>query len=266
MNQTHWRKILFFSKNTFWKYHFWPNSQFQSLIFHKNSHFENLIFRKFTFFKKITFSKSHFSQNSQFQNLIFHKNSHFSITKFMVISIESCFLSQCAKHDLNNTIWRIIFFFFQHKTISEREARSIVMQVSSALKYLNEIKPPIIHYDLKPGKKIFSFFCPNRNFKSIFYRKYSADRRLRERWHQNHGLWSVQNHGFWKLQSGTWHGFDVARRRNLLVLATRMLCGGQNAAQNLVKSRRLVTRCHFLPMSLRQKGTFYSFQKFVYFQ
>lgn len=36
--------------------------------------------------------------------------------------------------------------------ISEREARSITMQVSSALKYLNEIKPPIIHYDLKPGK------------------------------------------------------------------------------------------------------------------
>ena len=44
------------------------------------------------------------------------------------------------------------FLLFQHKTISEREARSIVMQVSSALKYLNEIKPPIIHYDLKPGK------------------------------------------------------------------------------------------------------------------
>jgi serine/threonine protein kinase len=43
------------------------------------------------------------------------------------------------------------FLEFQHKTISEREARSIVMQVSSALKYLNEIKPPIIHYDLKPG-------------------------------------------------------------------------------------------------------------------
>lgn len=41
---------------------------------------------------------------------------------------------------------------FQHKTIPEREARSIVMQVVSALKYLNEIKPPVIHYDLKPGK------------------------------------------------------------------------------------------------------------------
>lgn len=41
---------------------------------------------------------------------------------------------------------------FQHKTIPEREARSVIMQVVSALKYLNEIKPPIIHYDLKPGK------------------------------------------------------------------------------------------------------------------
>ena len=51
-----------------------------------------------------------------------------------------------------------VFVFFQHKTISEREARSIVMQVSSALKYLNEIKPPIIHYDLKPGKNFFGGF------------------------------------------------------------------------------------------------------------
>jgi len=42
----------------------------------------------------------------------------------------------------------------QHKTIPEREARSIVMQVVSALKYLNEIKPPVIHYDLKPGKVV----------------------------------------------------------------------------------------------------------------
>lgn len=36
--------------------------------------------------------------------------------------------------------------------MSEKEARSIVMQIVSALRYLNEIKPPIIHYDLKPGK------------------------------------------------------------------------------------------------------------------
>merc|ERR1719495_703399 len=53
-------------------------------------------------------------------------------------------LEYCDGHDLD-------FYLKQHKTISEREARSIVMQVSSALKYLNEIKPPVIHYDLKPG-------------------------------------------------------------------------------------------------------------------
>ena len=54
-------------------------------------------------------------------------------------------LEYCDGHDLD-------FYLKQHKTIPEREARSIVMQVVSALKYLNEIKPPIIHYDLKPGE------------------------------------------------------------------------------------------------------------------
>lgn len=53
-------------------------------------------------------------------------------------------LEYCDGHDLD-------FHLKQQKTIPEREARSIVMQVVSALKYLNEIKPPIIHYDLKPG-------------------------------------------------------------------------------------------------------------------
>ena len=48
------------------------------------------------------------------------------------------------------------FLYFQHKTIPEREARSIVMQVVSALKYLNDIKPPVIHYDLKPGNDILT--------------------------------------------------------------------------------------------------------------
>ena len=53
-------------------------------------------------------------------------------------------LEYCDGHDLD-------FHLKQHKTIPERGARSIIMQVTSALKYLNEIKPPIIHYDLKPG-------------------------------------------------------------------------------------------------------------------
>uniref|UniRef100_T1JAB8 Protein kinase domain-containing protein n=1 Tax=Strigamia maritima TaxID=126957 RepID=T1JAB8_STRMM len=58
-------------------------------------------------------------------------------------------LEYCDGHDLD-------FYLKQHKSIPEREARSIVMQVVSALKYLNEIKPPVIHYDLKPGNILLS--------------------------------------------------------------------------------------------------------------
>lgn len=54
-------------------------------------------------------------------------------------------LEYCCGHDLD-------FYLKQHKVIGEKEARLIIIQVVSALKYLNEIKPPVIHYDLKPGK------------------------------------------------------------------------------------------------------------------
>ncbi|XP_041936490.1 serine/threonine-protein kinase tousled-like 1-B isoform X3 [Alosa sapidissima] len=53
-------------------------------------------------------------------------------------------LEFCEGNDLD-------FYLKQHKLMSEKEARSIIMQIVNALKYLNEIKPPIIHYDLKPG-------------------------------------------------------------------------------------------------------------------
>ncbi|XP_041365414.1 serine/threonine-protein kinase tousled-like 2 isoform X2 [Gigantopelta aegis] len=43
------------------------------------------------------------------------------------------------------------FYLKQNKCIPEKEARSIMCQTVSALKYLNEIKPAVIHYDLKPG-------------------------------------------------------------------------------------------------------------------
>lgn len=54
-------------------------------------------------------------------------------------------LEFCEGNDLD-------FYLKQHKLMSEKEARSIVMQIANALRYLNEIKPPIIHYDLKPGE------------------------------------------------------------------------------------------------------------------
>uniref|UniRef100_A0A6Q2YG79 non-specific serine/threonine protein kinase n=1 Tax=Esox lucius TaxID=8010 RepID=A0A6Q2YG79_ESOLU len=53
-------------------------------------------------------------------------------------------LEFCEGNDLD-------FYLKQNKLMSEKEARSIVMQIVNALRYLNEIKPPIIHYDLKPG-------------------------------------------------------------------------------------------------------------------
>uniref|UniRef100_A0A8C8DAB5 Protein kinase domain-containing protein n=1 Tax=Oncorhynchus tshawytscha TaxID=74940 RepID=A0A8C8DAB5_ONCTS len=55
-------------------------------------------------------------------------------------------LEYCEGNDLD-------FYLKQHKLMSEKEARSIVMQIVNALRYLNEIKPPIIHYDLKPGEQ-----------------------------------------------------------------------------------------------------------------
>lgn len=41
------------------------------------------------------------------------------------------------------------------KTLSEKEAHSILVQLMSALKYMNELKDPIIHYDLKPANILY---------------------------------------------------------------------------------------------------------------
>ena len=65
-------------------------------------------------------------------------------------------LEYCEGNDLD-------FYLKQNKHMPEKEARSIVVQTVSALKYLNEIKPPVIHYDLKPGeilKQNISTFDP----------------------------------------------------------------------------------------------------------
>lgn len=65
-------------------------------------------------------------------------NCFFAAVRFCTV------LEFCEGNDLD-------FYLKQNKLMSEKEARSIVMQIVSALRYLNEIKPPIIHYDLKPG-------------------------------------------------------------------------------------------------------------------
>lgn len=44
----------------------------------------------------------------------------------------------------------LYFYLKQNKQIPEKEAKLIISQIFSGLKYLNESKQKIIHYDLKP--------------------------------------------------------------------------------------------------------------------
>ena len=62
-------------------------------------------------------------------------------------------LEYCEGNDLDH-------YLKQQNKISENEAKTIIMQIVQALKYLNELDKPVIHYDLKPGKsKIKIILC-----------------------------------------------------------------------------------------------------------
>lgn len=64
-------------------------------------------------------------------------------------------LEHCEGNDLN-------FHLKQHTSMSEKESRSIVTQIVNALRYINELKPPILRYDLQPGS-ILSTACGSLN-------------------------------------------------------------------------------------------------------
>lgn len=115
--------------------------------------------------------------------------------------------------------------------MSEKEARSIVMQIVSALRYLNEIKPPIIHYDLKPGKVRWSLAVPPREL-ALGPRSSHSLNRVPVRWvcrehliggwhrvwrNQNHRLRPVKDYGRRQLRGGR-DGPHVAGSRDLLVI------------------------------------------------
>lgn len=57
-------------------------------------------------------------------------------------------LEYCEGPDLS-------FYLKQHKTIPEKEAKVIIRQILAGLKYLNDHKTKIIHYDLKPQNVLF---------------------------------------------------------------------------------------------------------------
>lgn len=73
------------------------------------------------------------------------KSTDFPNDLFLLTTGRFCtVLEYCEGNDLD-------FYLKQNKLMTEKEGRSIVMQIVNALKYLNQIRPPIIHYDLKPG-------------------------------------------------------------------------------------------------------------------
>eukprot|EP00045_Choanoeca_perplexa_P010934 m.113716 g.113716 ORF g.113716 m.113716 type:complete len:740 (+) comp15451_c0_seq1:155-2374(+) len=53
-------------------------------------------------------------------------------------------LEYCPGQDLD-------FLLKQEQKLGEKDARNKVMQIIQALKYLNTVTPPVIHYDLKPA-------------------------------------------------------------------------------------------------------------------
>jgi tousled-like kinase len=58
-------------------------------------------------------------------------------------------LEYCPGNDLD-------FLLKQEQTLTERDARNKIIQIVAALKYLNSVNPPVIHYDLKPGSAPFA--------------------------------------------------------------------------------------------------------------
>jgi tousled-like kinase len=106
--------------------------------------------------KKVDFIKQALREYNIYKNLQ-HKRKFIDIRKilddgfFFVLDIVKLFdvfeidtnsfctvLEYCDGTDLE-------FFLKQNKTIPEKEARSIIMQIINALKYLNlEIKPPVV--------------------------------------------------------------------------------------------------------------------------
>lgn len=57
-------------------------------------------------------------------------------------------LEYCEGPDLSQ-------YLKKHKLIPEKEAKTIIYQTLVGLKYLNDFKPRVIHYDLKPQNIIF---------------------------------------------------------------------------------------------------------------
>lgn len=87
-----------------------------------------------------------------------HKNlDHPNIVKmYEIFTIDTdsfcTVLEYCDGNDLD-------FYLKQHRSMPEKETRLVIGQVVDALRYLNELKAPIIHYDLKPANILLQSGC-----------------------------------------------------------------------------------------------------------
>ena len=92
--------------------------------------------------------KSNYIKHALRENNIHRELNHPRIVKhFDTLEIDNnCFctvLEYCPGEDLHQYLKKC-------KTFTEKEARSVMQQIYSALKYLNEQNEKIIHFDLKP--------------------------------------------------------------------------------------------------------------------
>ena len=92
--------------------------------------------------------KANYIKHALRENQIHRETNHARIVKhFDTLEIDNnCFctiLEYCPGEDLHN-------YLKKHKTLTEKEARSIIQQIFIGLKYLNEQSEKIIHFDLKP--------------------------------------------------------------------------------------------------------------------
>merc|ERR1711988_1113923 len=102
--------------------------------------------------KKLDYSR-HANRECEIQMRIDHPRIVKLFDTFEIDMNTFCTVMEyCEGHDLDH-------WLKDHKTISEKEARTVVMQTVSALKYLNQMEKPVIHYDLKPGNMLLCADC-----------------------------------------------------------------------------------------------------------
>ncbi|UYV68996.1 TLK2 [Cordylochernes scorpioides] len=157
-------------------------------------------------------------------------------------------LEYCDGHDLD-------FYLKQHKSIPEREARCIIMQVVHALKYLNEIKPPVIHYDLKPGNILMGSGSGEIKITDFGLSKIMDD----ESYSPDHGMdLTSQGAGTYCLVKhfGVCKAWCSNTSSVLQVSTSGVLCSGQEPTQDLLQGRCVERRCYLLPVPLWEEGKY----------